>query len=65
MAVECKAPEIALNDEVFDQIVCYNMALKLPYIIVTNGLDHFACKIFHNENRYEFLNVIPLYEDLL
>jgi hypothetical protein len=65
MAVECKAPEIALNDEVFDQIVCYNMALKVPYIIVTNGLDHFACKIFHDENRYEFLNVIPLYEDLL
>jgi hypothetical protein len=65
MAIECKAPEISLNDKVFDQIVCYNMELKVPYIIVTNGLDHFACKIFHDENRYEFLNVIPLYEDLL
>jgi len=65
MIVECKAPEIALNDKVFDQIVVYNMGLKVPYIIVTNGIDHYACRIDFKENRYDFLNVIPLYEDLL
>lgn len=65
MIVECKAPEVTIDDKVFDQIVCYNMNFKLPYLIVTNGLDHFACKIDNINNTYEFLNVIPLYEDLL
>jgi Type I restriction enzyme R protein N terminus (HSDR_N). len=65
MIVECKAPEVKIDDKIFDQIVSYNMEFKVPYIIVTNGMDHYACKIDHNENKYEFLLVIPLYEDLL
>ena len=65
MIVECKSPEVKLDDKVFDQIVCYNMGFKVPYIVVTNGIDHFACKIDHELNKYEFLLVIPLYEDLL
>jgi hypothetical protein len=65
MIVECKAPEVKIDDKVFDQIVCYNLGFKVPYLIVTNGLDHFACKIDFTENKYEFLLVIPLYEDLL
>jgi hypothetical protein len=65
LIVECKAPDIQLNDEVFDQIVIYNMEFTVPYIIVTNGLDHYVCKIDHENKKYDFLLVIPLYEDLL
>jgi hypothetical protein len=65
MIVECKSPDIKIDDNVFDQIVCYNMGLKVPYIVVTNGIVNYACKIDHQENKYEFLLVIPLYEDLL
>ncbi|MEI6047278.1 MAG: type I restriction enzyme HsdR N-terminal domain-containing protein [Bacteroidota bacterium] len=65
MIVECKSPDIKIDDKVFDQIVCYNMGFKVPYIVVTNGLVHYACKINHQENNYDFLLVIPLYEDLL
>ena len=65
MIVECKSPDIKIDDKVFDQIVNYNMSFKVPYIVVTNGIDHYACKIDHLENKYEFLLVIPLYEDLL
>jgi hypothetical protein len=65
MIVECKAPDIKIDDKVFDQIVCYNMRYKVPFIVVTNGLDHYACKIDFLENKYEFLLVIPLYIDLL
>jgi hypothetical protein len=64
MIVECKAPDISLDDKVFDQIVCYNMGFRVPYLIVTNGLDHYACRIDVENNKYEFLLVIPLYEDL-
>ncbi len=65
MVIECKAPEIRIDDKIFDQIVSYNMGLKVPYIIVTNGMEHYACRIDFVNNKYEFLLVIPLYEDLL
>jgi hypothetical protein len=65
MIVECKAPDVPINDKVFDQIVNYNIGLKVPYIVVTNGLDHYACKLNFEEKRYDFLLVIPLYIDLL
>jgi hypothetical protein len=65
MIVECKSPDIAVDDKVFDQIVNYNMEFKVPYIVVTNGLVHYICKVNHEEKSWKFLNVIPLYEDLL
>jgi predicted type IV restriction endonuclease len=65
MIVECKEPDVPLNDKVFDQIVAYNLGFKVPYLIVTNGMDHYACRIIFDEKRFEFILAIPLYEDLL
>ncbi len=65
MIVECKAADVKINEQVFDQIVSYNMGLKVSYIVVTNGIEHYACRVYPEEKRYEFLYVIPLYEDLL
>jgi hypothetical protein len=65
MIVECKQPEEKIDDKVFDQIVCYNMGFRVPYIVVTNGMVNYACKIDIEQKNYEFLEVIPLYEDLL
>jgi hypothetical protein len=64
MIVECKAPDVKIDDTVFDQVVCYNMGFKVPYLVVTNGIDHYACKIDHEQNKYDFLLVIPLYSDI-
>jgi hypothetical protein len=65
LIVECKEPDIRLNDKVFDQIVAYNIGFKVPFLIVTNGIEHYACRINFEENNFEFLLAIPLYEDLL
>ena len=64
MIVECKEPDVKIDDKVFDQIVTYNLAMKVPYIVVTNGIDHYACKVDSENNKYEFLMAIPLYEDI-
>lgn len=64
MIVECKAPDVKIDDDVFDQVVCYNMGFKVPYLIVTNGIVHYACRIYHEQKKYDFLLVIPLYEDI-
>ena len=59
--VECKAPSIKITQDTFDQIARYNLKLKANYLIVTNGLHHFYCKMdFENEN-YVFLKDIPDY----
>ncbi|OFY64879.1 MAG: hypothetical protein A2V64_04185 [Bacteroidetes bacterium RBG_13_43_22] len=64
LIVECKASEVKIDDNVFDQVVCYNMGFKVPYLIVTNGMVHYACKIDYEQNKHDFLLVIPLYEDI-
>jgi hypothetical protein len=65
MIVECKSPDIIIDETVFDQIVSYNMGYRVPYIVVTNGIVHYAFKIDFELNKFEYLLVIPLYEDLL
>lgn len=61
--VEYKAPQVAITQSVFDQIVRYNMVLKVKYLIVSNGLRHYACRINYTDNSYEFLKDIPSYEE--
>lgn len=64
MIVECKEPEVRIDDKVFEQIVTYNIGLRVPYIVVTNGIVHYACRIRDDQSGYEYMNVIPLYEEL-
>ena len=64
LIVEYKAPHIRLTQDVFDQIVRYNMALRARYLIVSNGLQHYCCKIDYAANSYHFLPRIPDYNDI-
>jgi len=59
LLVECKRPEVAIDQKVFDQISIYNLALNVPYLLVTNGPQSYCCKINFEEKGYEFLNAIP------
>jgi len=65
MIVECKSPDVKIDDDVFEQIITYNIKLKVPYLVVTNGMHHYACKMNSEESNHEYLLVIPLYEELL
>ncbi|NTW23282.1 MAG: type I restriction enzyme HsdR N-terminal domain-containing protein [Lentimicrobium sp.] len=40
MIVECKAPSVVLSDDVYFQIARYNLALKVNYLLVSNGIQH-------------------------
>jgi hypothetical protein len=66
LLVECKSYKIPVNDQkVQDQIGEYNMHFKVPYVIITNGMDHYAFRYDPQKNQYDYMMVIPLYEDLL
>ena len=62
--VEYKAPTVKITQKTFDQIVRYNMVLRAKYLIVSNGLSHYCCKIDYENNSYDFLEEIPCYERL-
>ena len=65
LIVECKAPKVKINQKTFDQIATYNLKLKVDYLIVTNGLSHYCCKMDYSDNSYAFLEDIPEYADII
>lgn len=63
--VEYKAPHIEITQQVFDQIVRYNMVMHARYLIVSNGMAHYCCAIDYENSSYKFLPDIPAYQELL
>lgn len=64
MIIEYKAPDVEITQAVFDQITRYNMVLKVDYLIVSNGMQHYCCKLDYQTNSYTFLRDIPNYDSL-
>ena len=64
MIIEYKAPHIEITQMVFDQITRYNMVLKVDYLIVSNGIHHYCCKMNYSDQSYIFLKDIPNYSEL-
>ena len=64
MIVEYKAPTIQIQQKTFDQISAYNLLLKVDYLIVSNGLQHYCCQMDYEHQKYLFLRDIPDYENL-
>ena len=64
MIIEYKAPTIQLQQKTFDQISAYNLLLKVDYLVISNGLQHYCCKMDYTQQRYSFLEQLPDYEKL-
>lgn len=64
MIIEYKAPTVALQQKVFDQISVYNLLLHVDYLVVSNGLQHYCCRMDYDNQKYLFLRDIPDYENL-
>jgi len=64
LAVECKAPSIPVTQEVVDQLVRYNMILKVKFLMLTNGLTHLFCKIDQVSGNIKIIEDLPDYSNL-
>ena len=64
MIIEYKSPTIQIQQKTFDQISVYNLLLKVDYLVVSNGLRHYCCKMDYERQSYQFLEDIPNYESL-
>lgn len=61
LLVECKAPSVKVTQQVFDQVARYNIVHRVPFIAVTNGLNHYYCKIDFEGQRYDFIPELDVY----
>ncbi|AXG74591.1 restriction endonuclease subunit R [Flavobacterium arcticum] len=59
LLIECKAPNVAISQNTFDQIARYNMVAKAQYMMVTNGLNHYFCQMDYEQEKYIFLRDLP------
>ena len=62
LLVECKAPEVLISQNTFDQIARYNLSLEAQYLMVTNGVNHYFCQMDFENEKYNFLKELPKYK---
>jgi len=65
MLVECKAPSVALSEQTFDQVARYNLPMNVKYLVVTNGLETYSCRIDYQNRTYHFLKDLPEFETMI
>ena len=62
--VECKASSVKIDQKVFDQIARYNMVHQVNYLAVSNGLQHYFCRMAYQNSTYAFIEDLPLYSEI-
>lgn len=63
LLIECKAPSVKITQKAFDQIARYNIVHQVPLLFVSNGLQHYVCKIDIAKKSYQFLENLPEFEN--
>lgn len=63
LMVECKAPEVSLDEKVYQQAARYNMVLQVPVLVISNGIQHHALQFF-KDRMPQFLMTIPSFSEL-
>ena len=64
LIIEFKAPNVAISQNTFDQVAVYNAKLKVDFFMISNGIEHFCCKVNPETARYEFFSEIPDYSQI-
>lgn len=65
LIVECKAPEVFLDEKAHTQVFDYCDALGADYAIVCNGYELFCYKYLEASDAYEELSGAPSYQEML
>jgi hypothetical protein len=60
MIIECKEMNVPLTEEVLSQALRYNMVVKAPILVITNGIHCMAVRF--NGASHELLYSIPPFE---
>ena len=64
MIIEYKAPDIPLTQKAFEQVGAYNLLLHVDYLVVSNGMQSYCCKMDYDHQEYLYLEEIPDYQNI-
>jgi len=59
LIIELKSPNIAISQATFDQVAVYNAKLKVDFFMISNGIEHYCCRVNLENAKYEFFSEIP------
>lgn len=59
MLIECKATNVAITEETLFQIAQYNFELQVPYLMMSNGLNHVYCELHDKARGIKYLQEFP------
>jgi type I site-specific restriction endonuclease len=65
MIIEFKAPQVSISQATFDQAAVYNQKLNVDFFMISNGMQHYCCKVDKHHSKYLFFEEIPDYFTLL
>lgn len=64
LIIECKAPEVKINQAALNQAARYNLHFKVPYLLVCNGLTFCSCQINEKTGDIQYLHGFPHFSQL-
>lgn len=64
MIIEYKAPDIPLTQKVLEQASAYNLLLHVDYLVISNGMQSYCCKMDYEHQKILYLEGIPLYQNI-
>lgn len=62
MLIECKAPQVPVNQDTFEQIARYNLEQRVDHLLVTNGHQSYCCAIDYEAKSFTYLDGLPPYQ---
>lgn len=62
--IEFKAPNIKISQQTFDQAAIYNSKLQVEFLFLSNGIEHYFCKVDSENSKYVFFSEIPDFKTL-
>ena len=65
LIIELKAPTVPITQTTFDQVAVYNAKLKVDFFMISNGIEHYCCKVDTVNSQYKFFPEIPDYTKLI
>lgn len=60
--IECKAPDVKLNQKTVEQVCLYNNNFKAPFICISNGRMHFCLEREPITGKYSQISHFPIFE---
>ncbi|MDD4969704.1 MAG: type I restriction enzyme HsdR N-terminal domain-containing protein [Paludibacter sp.] len=65
LIIELKAPTVPITQATFDQVAVYNAKLKVDFFMISNGIEHYCCKVDTLNSQYKFFPELPEYSKLI